>query len=81
MDLPYYVGNQVGNQDIRLDPNGSSQGMIRPDGYYHVSDIKIALQSLQEVGAQVIHDVKDIGGDKLIASLNDTEDNVIGLIQ
>jgi predicted enzyme related to lactoylglutathione lyase len=81
MDEPYYVGYQVGNQDIGLDPNGFSQGMTGPVSYYHVSDIEKTLQSLQEVGAQVIQDVKNVGGGKLIASVKDTEDNIIGLIQ
>ena len=81
MDEPYYVGYQVGNQDIGLDPNGFSQGMTGPVSYYHVSDIEKTLQSLQEVGAQVMQDVKNVGGGKLIASVKDTEDNIIGLIQ
>jgi len=81
MDESYYVGYQVGNQDIGLDPNGFSQGMTGPVSYYHVSDIEKTLQSLQEVGAQVMQDVKNVGGGKLIASVKDTEDNIIGLIQ
>ena len=81
MDEPYQVGYQVGNQDIGLDPNGFSQGMTSPVSYYHVNDIETTLQSLQEAGAQVMQDVKDVGGGKLIASVKDPEDNIIGLIQ
>jgi predicted enzyme related to lactoylglutathione lyase len=81
MDKPYYVGYKVGYQDIGLDPNGYNQGMTGPVSFYHVSDIKMTVQSLQETGAQIIQDIKDVGGGKLIASLKDTEGNVIGLIQ
>jgi predicted enzyme related to lactoylglutathione lyase len=81
MDEPYYVGYQVGNQDIGLDPNGFSQGMTGPVSYYHVSDIEKNLQLLLEEGAKVMQNVKDVGGGKLIASVKDTEDNIIGLIQ
>jgi len=55
--------------------------MIGPVSYYHISDIKMALHPLQEVGARVMQDVKDVGGGKLIASLKDTENNIISLIQ
>lgn len=40
MDEAYYVGFIVGGQDIGLDPNGHSQGMTGPVGYWHVDDIK-----------------------------------------
>lgn len=32
MDEPYYVGYDVGGQDIGLDPNGHSKGMTRALG-------------------------------------------------
>jgi predicted enzyme related to lactoylglutathione lyase len=81
MDEPYYVGYKVGNQDIGLDPNGYKQGMTGPVSYYHVGDIKKTLQSLQETGAQLMQDVRDVGGGKMIATVKDTEGNVVGLIQ
>ena len=34
MDQPYYVGFNVGGQDIGLDPNGHSQGMTGPLAYF-----------------------------------------------
>lgn len=81
IDQPYYVGYDLGNQHIGLDPNGFNQGMAGPVSYYQVSDIRETLQALQEEGARIIQDAKDVGGGKLIASLIDTEDNVIGFIQ
>jgi len=81
MDEPYYVGFRVGDQDIGLDPNGHKQGMTGPVGYYHVDDIKKDLQNLLDAGAQIQQEVKDVGGGKLIATVKDTSDNIIGLIQ
>jgi predicted enzyme related to lactoylglutathione lyase len=81
MDEPYYVGFRVGDQDIGLDPNGHKQGTTGPVGYYHVDDIKKNLQNLLDAGAQIQQEVKDVGGGKLIATVRDTSDNIIGLIQ
>lgn len=77
-DTPYYVGFKVGDQDIGLDPNGHKHGAT---AYYHVDDIKESLQSLQDAGAEVVQDVKDVGGGKLIAIVKDADGNIIGLDQ
>jgi predicted enzyme related to lactoylglutathione lyase len=77
-DQPYYVGFRVGDQDIGLDPNGHKAGMT---AYHHVGDIEKTLQLLLETGAQVQQEVRDVGGGKLIASVRDTEGNIIGLLQ
>ena len=81
MDEVYYVGFKVGDQEIGLDPNGHNQGMTGPVGYYHVNDIKKSLQLLLDAGAQTQQEVRDVGGGKLIASVKDTDNNIIGLIQ
>jgi predicted enzyme related to lactoylglutathione lyase len=77
-DSPYYVGFKVGDLDIGLDPNGHKEGMT---AYYQVSDIKQSLQALLGAGAQLIQQVKDVGGGRLIASVRDAEGNIIGLLQ
>src|SRR5215831_7400483 len=77
-DGPYYVGFRVGGQEIGLDPHGHRQGMT---GYWHVSDIRAALQSLLDAGAQAIEDVKTVGPGRLIASVRDPDGNIIGLLQ
>ena len=81
VDSPYYVGFRVGDQEIGLDPNGHSQGLTGPIGYYEVDDIKKSLQSLLDVGGQVQQDVRDVGGGMLIASVKDADGNSIGLKQ
>ena len=46
MDEVYYVGFEVDDQDIGLDPNGHSKGMTGPVGYWHVDDINESLEAL-----------------------------------
>lgn len=77
-DSPYYVGFRIGDQEIGLDPNGHKEGMT---SYYHIDDIKKSLKLLQDAGAKVVQNVKDVGGGKLIASVKDVDGNIIGLIQ
>jgi predicted enzyme related to lactoylglutathione lyase len=81
MDEPYYVGFNVGGQDVGLDPNGHGQGMTGPVGYWHVDDIERSMKALLEADAEVHQEVKDVGGGKLIASVKDAEGNLIGLLQ
>jgi predicted enzyme related to lactoylglutathione lyase len=80
-DESYYVGFNVGGQDIGLDPNGHHQGMTGPLAYFHVDDIQDRLKVLLDAGAEVKQEVRDVGGGKLIASVTDADGNVIGLIQ
>jgi predicted enzyme related to lactoylglutathione lyase len=77
-DQPYYVGFKIGDQDIGLVPNNPEAGMT---AFFHVDDIKTDLQILVDAGAQVIQDVKNVGGGRLIASARDKDGNIIGLIQ
>lgn len=78
VDSPYYVGFKVGDQDIGLDPNGHKAGTTV---YYHADDIKKSLQWLLDAGAQVLQEINDVGGGRLIASVKDVDGNIIGLIQ
>ena len=80
-DAPYYVGFKVGEQEIGLDPNGHRHGSTGPIPYWEVEDVKTSLQSLQDAGAEVQQDVKDVGGGKLVAIAKDADSNLIGLMQ
>jgi predicted enzyme related to lactoylglutathione lyase len=80
-DNPYYVGFSVAGQEIGLDPNGHSQGMTGPIGYWHVDDINDTLKALLDAGGETKQPVRDVGGGKLIATVEDPDGNVIGLIQ
>ena len=80
-DEAYYVGFRVGDQELGLDPNGHSQGMTGPIGYWEVDDIKESLELLLDAGAEVQQEIKDVGGGKLIASVKDADANITGLAQ
>jgi predicted enzyme related to lactoylglutathione lyase len=75
---PYYVGFKVNGQDIGLVPQNPEAGMT---AFYHVDDIKNSLQILVDAGAGIIQDIKNVGGERLIATVKDSNSNVIGLIQ
>jgi len=77
-DAPYYVGYKVGDQEIGLDPRGSSAG---PIAYREVTDIKASLKALSDAGAQLQQDVKDVGYGRLIATVKDAAGNTIGIMQ
>jgi predicted enzyme related to lactoylglutathione lyase len=74
---PYYVGYRVGNLEVGLDPNSK----VGPIAYTDVKDIKSSLQAMVMVGAEVVQDVKDVGGGLLIAQVKDVDGNVVGLRQ
>jgi predicted enzyme related to lactoylglutathione lyase len=80
-DEPYYVGFRVADQELGLDPNGHSQGMTGPVGYWEIDDIQQTLELLTGAGAEVQQAVKDVGGGKLIATVRDADGNVTGLAQ
>ena len=80
-DQPYYVGWNIEGQNIGLDPHGHSKGMTGPLPYVQVEDIKSTLQTLLDAGAEPHHDVRNVGGGRLIAAVKDPDGNVIGLLQ
>ena len=80
-EQPYYVGFDVEGQQVGLDPNGHRKGMTGPVAYWHVADIGKSVQALLENGARMQQEVRDVGGGRLVATLTDADDNVIGLLQ
>ncbi len=73
----YYVGYRVGDQEVGLDPNSK----VGPIAYTDVLDIKSSLQAMTEVGAEIVQDIKNVGGGLLIAQVKDTYGNVVGFRQ
>jgi len=71
VDEAYYVGFRVADQETGLDPNGHTQGVTGPIGDCKVDDIRTRLQSLSSAGAEAHQDVKDVGGGKLTATVNE----------
>jgi predicted enzyme related to lactoylglutathione lyase len=80
-DQPYYVGFNVDGQDVGLDPNGHSKGMTGPLPYWHVSDIRASIDDLVAAGGELQQEPSDVGGGNLIATVKDTDGNVIGLFK
>ena len=80
-DEPYYVGYKNAGQDVGLDPNGHAKGMTGPVPYWTVDDIRARLAAMLEAGAELLHDVQDVGGGKLIAFVKDADGNLVGLTQ
>jgi predicted enzyme related to lactoylglutathione lyase len=81
MDEDYSIGFNVEVQNFGLDPHGHSKGMTGPVAYWHVDDIEQRLQALLDAGVEAHQGVRDVGGGTLLASVKDTDGNVIGLIQ
>src|SRR5262245_15509509 len=77
-EQPYYVGFKIGDQDIGLVPNNPEAAMT---AFYHVDDIKNSLQILVDADAKIIQDIKNVGGGRLVASVKDKDNNIIGLVQ
>ncbi|MFU1856119.1 glyoxalase [Sphingobacterium sp. CZ-UAM] len=78
VDSPYYIGFKVDNQDIGLVPNNPEEGLT---AFFHVDNINSSLEVLVDAGAKIIRDIIDVGGGKLVASVKDSNNNIIGLIQ
>jgi predicted enzyme related to lactoylglutathione lyase len=74
---PYYVGYKIGNLEVGLDPNSK----VGPIAYTDVKDITSTLQAMVKVGAEIVQDVKEVGGGLLIAQVKDVDGNVVGLRQ
>jgi predicted enzyme related to lactoylglutathione lyase len=73
----YYVGYRVGELEVGLTPNSN----VGPIAYTDVEDIKSSLQAMTEVGAEIVQDVKEVGGGLLIAQVKDADGNVVGFRQ
>jgi predicted enzyme related to lactoylglutathione lyase len=80
-DQPYYVGFELEGQQIGLDPNGHAQGMTGPVAYWHVDNIDTSLAALLAAGAAAQRPITDVVGGRRIATVQDADGNVIGLLQ
>ena len=80
-DQPYYVGFAVDGQEVGLDPNGHAQGMTGPVGYWHVPDVEATLAELVAAGAANAQGPRDVGGGTFLATVQDPDGNVVGIIQ
>ncbi|MEV5829238.1 VOC family protein [Spirillospora sp. NPDC052242] len=77
----YYVGFEVGGQQVGLVPGGGPQGMTSPVAYWHVPDIEAKVAELTAAGAAVREAPHDVGGGRVVATVTDPDGNVLGLLQ
>ncbi len=80
-DGPYYVGFDVEGQHIGLVPGGGPQAMTSPVAFWHVPDIQATLAAVTAAGATVKEPAHDVGGGRLVATVTDHDQNVLGLLQ
>ncbi|MEU4341913.1 VOC family protein [Nocardia sp. NPDC023852] len=80
-DSSYYVGFEAEGQHIGLVPAGGPQSMTAPVAYWQVPDIEAKLAGMTAAGATVKEPAHDVGGGRLVATVTDTDGNVLGLIQ
>ncbi len=73
----YYVGYRTSEMEVGLDPNSK----LGPIAYADVDDIASSLEAMTKMGAEVVQDVKDVGGGLLIAQVKDAYGNVVGFRQ
>lgn len=55
--------------------------MTAPVAYWHVPDIEAKVAEMTAAGASVREAAKNVGGGRLVATLTDTDGNLLGLIQ
>ena len=79
---PFYVGFNVGGFELGLDPGEKKISLGNNiETYWGVSDIKEALSACLAVGAKINTDIRDVGGEIKVATIQDPFGNVFGLIQ
>jgi len=79
-DQPYYVGFNVGGVEIALAPQGDQEGVTAPVAHVLVADLDAALTEVQQAGATLASEPRDVGG-ALIATVTDPDGTTLGLIQ
>jgi predicted enzyme related to lactoylglutathione lyase len=79
VDEKNYVGFQIGDSEMGLDPNGFAEGMIGPETYWRVASIEEASTELLEHGAQQIGETQTMDSVKL-AKFKDKDGNILGII-
>ncbi len=82
-DEPFYVGFQVGDFELGLDPDTA----LVPPGrggtwvYWQVDDAAATYERLVGLGAAEVAEVADVGGGVLVGTVEDPFGNLFGIIQ
>ena len=81
-DEPFYVGFDVGGFELGMLPRDPDKPY--PAGgetYWGVGDIRATLEQLQQHGAEVVHEIQDVGEGILMAVVTDPAGNRVGVIE
>ena len=81
VDESYYVGFEVGGVHVGLVPGGGPQNMTSPVAYWEVGDIEAKLAEVAAAGGTVTEPAHNVGGGRLVATVTDSDGNVLGLLQ
>lgn len=81
-DEPFYVGFNVGGFELGLDPDmsGVTKGTSQT-GYWGVENIEEVFERIKATGAEVVSDIRNVGGDIKVASFKDPSGNVFAVIE
>lgn len=79
-DTPYYVGYNVGGQEIGLNPNGHASGMTGAVVFWNVDDVAAKVTEAEAAGATVVQPATEVGGGTTTAIVTDPEGNQVGFI-
>ncbi|MEV6964991.1 VOC family protein [Hamadaea sp. NPDC051192] len=80
-DSSYYVGFDIGGQQVGLVLGGGPQAMTAPVTYWEVDDIEAKLAEVVAAGGTVNDPVREVGGGRVVATVTDPDGNVLGLLQ
>ena len=81
-DEPYYIGLKVGGYEFGLIPeDGESSKGAGVIAYWGVENSRAAYDRLLKLGARKQHEVEDVGGGIVHASVYDPLGNIFGVIQ
>lgn len=81
-DQPFYVGFDIGGQELGLDPDVSKRGAGAGGGvgYWRVDDIAASWDLLLSLGGRSVDPPHGVGGDMQVAIIADPFGNLLGLI-
>jgi predicted enzyme related to lactoylglutathione lyase len=78
-DQPFYVGFDVGGYELGIDPNAPPED--GPVTYWGVADIDTQLAVLLAAGATGRGEIAEVGDGIRLASVEDPDGNIIGIIE
>ena len=82
-DEPFYVGYQIGEAELGLDPDltAGQPGLGGSVAYWRVADIAATVARIVALEIEVLEPIRDVGGGIRLAVIADPFGNAVGLIQ